>query len=440
MSERKLVGYNNFIRNNPKTDKFDIIRFHSIEYYCSDSSNFSSRFSFGLGLKRVAYSDLTTGNSLYSSIVLKTNEVVFVFTAPYHINQDVKKVSKVPYPSYSQDEAFEFIKSHGLAVKAVGILVKDAKEAHDISVSNGAISVLLPTELFDEKTNSSMIISEIKLYGDTVIRWVSGNYNGSYLPNYTEIPDNDVNLHLGLLRVDHIVGNVPKLFDAVDYIMNSIGLHEFSEFTAEDIGTIDSGLNSMVLASNNEMVLFPVNEPTFGTKRKSQIQTYLEYNNGPGVQHIAIKTENILITIAEMKKRSSYGGFEFMPSPKEDYYKKISSRLDLEKYMDKEQVIQLQELLQSLGILIDRDDQGILLQLFTKPLGDRPTIFIEIIQRIGCNGVQTLFDELKKFVETGYTNTCTTCSVDTQKAGCGGFGKGNFSELFKSIEVEFDKL
>ena len=444
IKERKLVGYNNFIRSNPNSDKFEMIKFHSIEYYCSDSLNFSSRFSFGLGLKKVAISDLSTGNNLYSSVVLKSNDVTFVFTAPYHMNHEVEKnneIKSIPHPNYSQEFAFEFIKNHGLAVRAVGILVKDAKIAHDISVSNGAISVLPPTELYDEKKSSVMLISEIRLYGDTVIRWISGNSNCNFLPNYKELSTSEVNLSLGLLRVDHIVGNVPKLFDAVDYLMNAIGFHEFSEFTAEDIGTIDSGLNSMVLASNNEMILLPVNEPTFGTRRKSQIQTYLEYNNGPGVQHIAIKTENILITIAEMRKRSSYGGFEFMPSPSPDYYNKIKERLELDKYMESDHISELQEMLKALGILIDRDDQGILLQLFTKPLGDRPTIFIEIIQRIGCDGVVTLFDELKKFVTMGHSNTCSTCdSLDTQTAGCGGFGKGNFSELFKSIEVEFEKL
>ena len=316
------------------------------------------RFSFGLGLQKVAHSDLSTGNNRYSSVVLKTNDVRFVFTAPYQVEHDLnKKETNVPYPAYSQESAFEFIKQHGLAVKSIGIIVKDAKEAHDISVANGAISILPPTELHDEKHASSMILSEIKLYGDTVIRWISGDFNGSYLPGYEETPG-DINAHLGLLRIDHIVGNVPNLFDAIDYIVNAIGLHEFSEFTAEDIGTVESGLNSMVLANNSEMILLPINEPTIG-KRKSQIQTYLEHNAGPGVQHIAIKTENILITVSEMKKRSQLGGFEFMPAPKADYYRKIAGRLDLEKQLDDEQICQLSEMLQNLGILIDREDQGI---------------------------------------------------------------------------------
>lgn len=253
MTERKLVGYSNFVRSNPNTDKFEMIKFHSIEYYCSDAVNFSSRFSFGLGLKKVAVSDLTTGNNLYSSVVLKSNDVTFVFTAPYHMNNhgDEKNNNEmnIPYP-YSQEFAFEFIKNHGLAVRAVGILVKDAKLAHDVSVANGAISVLQPTELNDEKKSLTMLISEIRLYGDTVIRWISGgNSNCSFLPNYKELTlPSEINNHsIGLLRVDHIVGNVPKLFDAVDYLMNATGFHEFSEFTAEDVGTVDSGLNSMVL-------------------------------------------------------------------------------------------------------------------------------------------------------------------------------------------------
>ncbi|POM66312.1 4-hydroxyphenylpyruvate dioxygenase [Phytophthora palmivora] len=150
----------------------------------------------------------------------------------------------------------------------------------------------------------------------------------------------------------------------------------------------------MVLASNNEMVLLPVNEPTFGTKRKSQIQTYLEQNVGAGLQHMALKTDDIFHTLAEMQKRSLVGGFEFMPRPNKVYYEQMPERIG--DALTKEQYKQIEQL----GLLVDKDDQGILLQIFTKPLGDRATVFFEIIER--CR--------------------------------CGGFGKGNFSALFKSIE------
>jgi 4-hydroxyphenylpyruvate dioxygenase len=196
--------------------------------------------------------------------------------------------------------------------------------------------------------------------------------------------------------------------------MRMTGWHEFAEFTAADVGTLNSGLNSIVVASNNEFVLLPLNEPTHGTPRKSQIQTYLEQNRGPGLQHIAILTSDIFSTMRELKSRSYVGGFEFMPTPAHSYYERVPERIGADT-LTPEQLAELE----SLGLLADKDDQGVLLQVFTKPLGDRPTIFIEIIQRIGCTT-----DECGQPIE--------------QKGGCGGFGKGNFSELFKSIE-EYEK-
>jgi 4-hydroxyphenylpyruvate dioxygenase len=158
----------------------------------------------------------------------------------------------------------------------------------------------------------------------------------------------------------------------------------------------------------------PFNEPTTGTRRKSQIQTYLDHNNGSGVQHIALKTDNIFATMRELRKRTLCGGFDFMPAPGQDYYDKVPSRIG-EDILTAEQFQELQ----TLGLLADRDDQGVLLQVFTRPIGDRPTLFFEIIQRIGCDRDQDNQPKMQAF-------------------GCGGFGKGNFSELFKSIE-EFEK-
>jgi len=299
-----------------------------------------------------------------------------------------------------------------LAVRAVGITCGDAKIAYDISLENGAVGVFPPTELVDKATGKTMVISETQLFGDGTIRWMSGDFDGEFLPNYEPIEGPDV--CYGITRIDHIVNNVPKLFEAVDYLCGATGFHEFSEFTAEDVGTVDSGLNSMVIANNTETVLLPVNEPTFGTKRQSQIQTYLEHNNGAGVQHIALKTDDIFTTMRELKKRSFIGGFEFMPKPKAGYYERTAERIGRDTLTDN----QWKEL-EELGLLADRDDQGVLLQVFTKPLGDRPTAFIEIIQRIGCNK-----DATGKEIP--------------QASGCGGFGKGNFAELFKSIE-EYEK-
>lgn len=166
-----------------------------------------------------------------------------------------------------------------------------------------------------------------------------------------------------------------------------------------------------MLANNNEMILLPVNEPTHGTRRKSQIQTFLEHNNGSGLQHIAVKTDDIFATIREMRSRSHIGGFSFMPAPPHSYYERCPERIGKD-VLSPEQW----EELEKLGLLADRDDRGVLLQVFTKPLGDRPTIFIEVIQRVGCD----ISPETGEKIE--------------QAAGCGGFGKGNFSELFKSLE------
>lgn len=255
----------------------------------------------------------------------------------------------------------------------MGIKVGDATEAYHISVASGGVGVLPPHVLVDRATGKSSVISEIRMFGDVVIRFISGDFDGPALPNYEPVSTPDLNF--GLTRLDHAVSNVPKLFEAVDYLTGATGFHEFGEFTAADVGTVDSGLNSMVLANNSEFILLPVNEPTFGTKRKSQIQTFLEHNNGAGLQHLAVKTDDVFHTVREMRKRSLLGGFEFMPSPDHGYYERIFERTG--EVFSPEKLAELEEL----GLLVDKDDQGVLLQIFTKPLGDRTTIFIEVIQR-----------------------------------------------------------
>ena len=358
----------------------------------------------------VAKSDQGTKNHHFASYVLQSNDITMAFTAPYSCKTD-KSSSVSPMSWYSPEYAHDFLKAHGLAVRAVGIQVADAKAAYDISVEKGAVGVQSPTRLVDDATGQHSIVAEVKLYGDVVLRYISGDFAGSFLPGYEQVEDAP-KVSYGLTRIDHAVGNVPELFPVVDYITTFTGFHEFAEFVAEDVGTVDSGLNSMVLASNNEMVLLPVNEPTFNTRRKSQIQTYLEQNEGAGLQHIALKTDDIFATLTEMKKRSEFGGFEFMPKPSHTYYqnlpKKIGCILSEKQY----------KMCDDLGILVDRDDQGVLLQIFTKPLGDRSTVFFEIIQRI-CTD------------ESGSDTKVLTEDV----AACGGFGKGNFTELFKSIET-----
>lgn len=434
-NELKLVGFKNFKRHNPLSDKFEVKKFHHVEFWCADATSASKHFRFSLGMTAVAKQDLTTGSASKVSHVLKSNELVFVFTAPMAGGDGFSRTDEAGFMmrdehGFCPAEAERFVQVHGLAVRAIGVEVADADAAYRVAVENGAEGVLEPTILHGEpkdgNTNgeesvvcSEATIAEVKLYGDVVMRLVSMTTSSShaesgaapscaFLPHYTDVVD-PFPLSYGIQRLDHAVGNVPKLIEAVNYIARFTGFHEFAEFTAEDVGTLDSGLNSMVLSSNNEMVLLPVNEPTFGTPRKSQIQTYLEFNNGAGLQHLALMTSDIFETLTRMRQCSHIGGFEFMPRASDAYYEKLPLKVgdavsldDLQRCKD-------------LGILVDKDDQGVLLQIFTKPLGDRPTVFIEIIQRVGC-----MYE-----ADDG---------TERQKGGCGGFGKGNFSELFKRIE------
>lgn len=460
-------------------------------------------------MQLVAKSDLSTGNKSYASYALKSNDLMFVFSAPYQSPSDPEVQRELrahqPHPGHVGRDMRDFCDAHGFAVRAVGVLVDDAEVAYDRSVANGARGVLPPHRLTDDASEglaahvvsgaetketastASAVgasdvgyyqkISEVELYGDVVLRYVS-NHQGSsepsgpsrplaaeveadgngrpssgtvsekvYLPRYEDVPldldggldgideSNRVPLTYGLQRLDHAVGNVRNLIQAVDYITGFTGMHEFAEFTAEDVGTVDSGLNSMVLANDNEMILLPVNEPTFGTKRKSQIQTFLEQNNGPGLQHLALKTDDIFRTVRAMRVHGGgRGGFEFQKPASEDYYRKLPDRVGADA-LTPEQFAEVREL----GLLVDRDDQGVLVQIFTKPLGDRPTVFIEIIQRIGCmrevkpEVEDTVRAENGAEAEAGAGGNEMKVKME-QAAGCGGFGKGNFSELFKSIE------
>eukprot|EP00798_Chlamydomonas_sp_ICE-L_P025336 gene25336-10993_t len=414
----------------------------------ADATNTYQRFQHGLGMSLVAKSDQGTGNSKYASYVLQSNELVFTFTAPYSKLAAARAASAaaaqgavhaalpfpqfdpqtaydflnchglavravapaaafavqgavhayLPFPQFNPQTAYDILNSHGLAVRAEGLLVDDADDAFQQSVANGALPVLPPYKSIDATSGQEQTISEVSLYGDVVLRYVSGQFE----------------LCIEASRQS------PRF---LEHIMGFTGFHEFAEFTAEDVGTLDSGLNSMVIASNNEMVLMPINEPTTGTSRKSQIQTYLEQNEGAGLQHLALKTNDIFHTLREMQARSHLGGFEFMPRPSDNYYRTLTDKIG-EDALTKEQL----EECEKLGILVDKDDQGILLQLFTKPLGDRPTVFIEIIQRLGC------MTELKSLAEAEGELHEKDGKILEQAAGCGGFGKGNFSELFKRIE------
>ncbi|XP_041004556.1 4-hydroxyphenylpyruvate dioxygenase [Juglans microcarpa x Juglans regia] len=420
----QLLGFSKFVRTNPRSDRFGVQRFHHVEFWCTDATNSARRFSWGLGMPIVAKSDLSTGNLTHASYLLRSGQLCFLFTSPYSPSiasmANFGPTATASIPTFDHAASRAFSSAHGLAVRAIAVQVDDADFAFHASVSHGAKPVSPPVLLDNHAT-----LSEVHLYGDVVLRYVSyknpnhhhqdsDSPDSWFLPKFEPVDkQSSYPLDFGIRRLDHAVGNVPDLSSAVAYVKNFTGFHEFAEFTAEDVGTSESGLNSVVLANNDELVLLPMNEPVYGTKRKSQIQTYLEHNEGSGVQHLALVSEDIFKTLREMRNRSGVGGFEFMPSPPPTYYKNLKHRAG--DVLTDEQIKDCEEL----GILVDRDDQGTLLQIFTKPVGDRPTIFIEIIQRVGC----MLKDEVGKVY---------------QKGGCGGFGKGNFSELFKSIE-EYEK-
>nr|QEG99455.1 4-hydroxyphenylpyruvate dioxygenase [Bromus tectorum] len=392
------------VRVNPRSDRFDVLAFHHVEFWCADASSAAGRFAFGLGAPLAARSDLSTGNSAHASLLLRSGSLAFLFTAPYAHGCAADTAS---LPSFSADAARRFSADHGLAVRSVAIRVADAAEAFRASVDGGARPAFAPADL-----GSGFGLAEVELYGDVVLRFVSYPDEGAtdvpFLPGFEAVSNPDA-VDYGLTRFDHVVGNVPELAPAAAYVAGFTGFHEFAEFTAEDVGTTESGLNSVVLASNSEGVLLPLNEPVHGTKRRSQIQTFLEHHGGPGVQHIALASSDVLRTLREMRARSAMGGFDFLPPPLPKYYEGV--RRLAGDVLSEAQIKECQEL----GVLVDRDDQGVLLQIFTKPVGDRPTLFLEMIQRIGCMEKDERGQEY-------------------QKGGCGGFGKGNFSELFKSIE------
>lgn len=328
-----------------------------------------------------------------------------------------------------QVEASRFASAHGLAVRAVCLLVEDAAAAHAAALAGGGVSLVAPTPL----SGGGGVLCELALYGDVALRLVSGvapaaagagaGFGGSppspappFLPGYVAPPPGSALASaaawgpaggFGLVRLDHAVGNVPALGPALAAVRAMTGFHEFAEFTADQVGTALSGLNSVVLASDGDAVLLPMNEPVHGTPRKSQIATYLEQHPGPGVQHLALSSGDIFATVAAMRRAPL--GFDFLPAPGAAYYRAAPGRVGRHRLSDEQWVA-----VERSGVLVDADERGVLLQVFTAPVGDRATLFLEIIQRVGCEGQGP--------------------GGVGQAGGCGGFGKGNFGALFKSVE------
>ncbi|WP_282140738.1 4-hydroxyphenylpyruvate dioxygenase [Cytobacillus oceanisediminis] len=361
------------LREQKKADFFPVKEVDYLEIYSGNAKQSCHYFCTAFGFKPVAYSGLETGNRETVSYVLQQRKIRLVITGTLN---DSSRVSN-------------FIKKHGDGVKDIALAVDNVETAYNAAVERGAIEIQPPFEIKDEHGTVKKAV--IGTYGDTIHTLVERNdYKGVFMPGFesyqTEVPFEDA----GFIGIDHVVGNVERMEEWVNYYANVMGFKEMKHFTDKDITTEYSALMSKVM-HNGGRIKFPINEPAEG-KRKSQIEEYLEYYNGPGVQHLAILTEDIVSTVSILRKN----GVEFLSTP-DSYYEMLSERVGkIDEEIDK---------LKELNILVDRDDEGYLLQIFTKPIVDRPTLFIEVIQRKGARG----------------------------------FGEGNFKALFESIEREQER-
>ena len=325
------------------------------------------------GFKPIAYSGFETGNRRYASYVLEQGGARFVLSTPY-----------TPH-----DEMSAHIMLHGDGVKVIAMEVDDVEAAYRETTKRGARGLGGPIESRDDFGVVRTAI--IAGYGQTVFQFVDRNdYGGAFKPGYKKLSDDKTVMPVGLAAIDHIVGNVElgKMNYWVNWFHKVMGFRQIVHYDDKVIHTEYSALMSKVMGNGNGRIKFPINEPAEGRK-KSQIEEYLDYYIGPGVQHVALLTGDIITTVRELRSR----GLEFLRVP-DAYYAALPDRVGAikESYDD----------IADLGILADRDDEGYLLQIFSRPIQDRPTVFIEVIQRRGARG----------------------------------FGVGNFKALFESIEIE----
>ncbi|MES2764700.1 MAG: 4-hydroxyphenylpyruvate dioxygenase [Bacteroidota bacterium] len=344
-----------------------------IELYVGNAKQAAYYYKTAFGYQLVAYAGPETGVRDRASYVLQQNKIRLVLTTPLK----------------SEGPIAEHVKKHGDGVKILALWVDDARESYEKTTSRGARSYMEPKVLKDEFGEA--VIAGIYTYGETIHLFVERkNYHGAFLPGYvakkSEYQPNDV----GLLYVDHCVGNVDwnRMIPTVEWYEKVMGFTNILSFDDKQINTEYSALMSKVMSNDNGYVKFPINEPAEG-KRKSQVEEYLDFYEGEGVQHIAVATKDILKTVRELKSR----GVEFLDTP-DSYYDTLLERVGT---IDEEV-----EKLRELRILVDTDEEGYLLQIFTKPVEDRPTLFFEIIQRKGAKS----------------------------------FGAGNFKALFESLERE----
>lgn len=352
-----------------------------VEFYVGNAKQAAHYYKTAFGFQSEAYAGLETGLRDRASYVIKQDKIRLVLTTALNSDSPIG----------------EHVKKHGDGVKIIALWVEDARSAYEETTKRGAESFMEPKVTSDE--NGEVVQAGIFGYGETVFMFTERkNYNGLFMPGYVKWETDYNPAPVGLKFIDHMVGNVGwnQMNVWVKWFEDIMGFVNFLSFDDKQITTEYSALMSKVMSNGNGRIKFPINEPAEGMKR-SQIEEYLDFYEGPGVQHLALATDDIIKTVAEMKSR----GVEFLSIPPQAYYDAIPDRL--KDHMDKfkEDIHELQKL----GIMIDADEEGYLLQIFTKPVEDRPTLFYEVIQRMGARG----------------------------------FGAGNFKALFESIEREQEK-
>jgi|SRR4051812_33269511 4-hydroxyphenylpyruvate dioxygenase len=355
-------------------DTFPINGTDYVEFYVGNAKQAAHYYQAAFGFEQVAYLGPETGIRDRASYLLMQDKIRLVLTTPMS----------------GQGSIAEHVRRHGDGVRDIALWVDDARDAHKKAVERGARSVREPEVLRD--AHGEVVVAAIAIYGDTIHSLVERkNYRGLFMPGYVEKKNPHFKpASVGLKYVDHCVGNVElgKMNVWVKFYEDVMGFKNLISFDDEDISTEYSSLMSKVMSNGNERIKFPINEPASG-KKKSQIEEYLDFYGGPGVQHLALATDDILETVTALRNR----GVEFLSVPT-SYYEELQGRVGkIDEPVDE---------LAKLGILVDRDPDGYLLQIFSKPVEDRPTLFYEIIQRKGAKS----------------------------------FGKGNFKALFESIERE----
>jgi 4-hydroxyphenylpyruvate dioxygenase len=352
-----------------------------VEFYVGNAKQAAHFYKTAFGFQSHAYAGLETGMKDRVSYVLKQDKIRLVLTTALTSSSPIG----------------EHVKKHGDGVKVIALWVDDARKSWEETTKRGAKSYQEPTVLSDE--NGEVVTAGIFTYGETVHMFVERkNYTGEFMPGFVKWESDYNPAPLGLKYIDHMVGNVGwgEMNTWVKWYEDVMGFVNFLSFDDKQIHTEYSALMSKVMSNGNGRIKFPINEPAEGKKR-SQIEEYLDFYEGPGAQHIAVATDDIIETVRQLRAR----GVEFLSSPPQSYYDEIPARLGVHMEMMKEDL----KVLQSLAIMIDADEEGYLLQIFTKPVEDRPTLFFEIIQRMGAKG----------------------------------FGAGNFKALFESIEREQEK-